>query len=87
MFSSYDIRFPPHCDGTDTGSTISSLPFQGLDAVAVDDRSHGTGGKNAAAVLGDNDLLPRMRIPPLLMTPGSGGPEKPIPSQNSDHLL
>lgn len=43
--------------------------------------------KNAAPMIGNNDLFPRKRMPPLLMAPGSAGSQKAVTAENSNYLV
>jgi hypothetical protein len=38
-------------------------------------------------MVGNNDLVPRERMPPLLMAPGRANPLKAVTVKNPDHLV
>jgi len=38
-------------------------------------------------MIGNNHLLARDRMPPLLMAPGDAGLQKAVLAKNSDHLV
>ncbi|MGA3017367.1 MAG: hypothetical protein ABSF62_09640 [Bryobacteraceae bacterium] len=65
----------------------SLQPFRSRNAAAFDDRPHGSERKNASAVMGNNHLFARQRMPPFLVAPGSAGPQKAVMAKNSDHLV